>query len=762
MKKLAAHMMTPDGWTLVTDHFDAVSAIHEGSNFMIGNGYLGYRGTFAEARKADYAACVVTDTWDKADGKWEELSTVPNALFTMLYEEEQPLNPQLNSVSFTRYLNLKTAVSGRSVTFTTPQGHQIELKEEKFASAQNRHLVMMRYSFKAETAVSLKLLTGIDLDVWSLNGDHLKDHKMFKHADDYGVHAVTGQSKISIVVLEKVLHMPEGEARFYEDVQEVGRIMTLNLKPGETQVLEKAMLVVNGHDYDNPQEEAVSMASMLNRYADTLETHVALWEKRWQQYDIAIEGALDDQVALRFNIYHALIATPRHKPLPIGARGLSCQAYQGAAFWDQEMYNLPMYLYREPQIARQLLTYRYQTLDGARRKAQKHHYEGAFYAWISGKTGDELCPDFFFKDVLSGRDIRNHFNVWQIHISMDIAHAVRQYEHVTGDWDFIEKQGAEMVFEIARFIASRVDFKPRRNQYELIRVQGPDEYHENVDNNTFTNVMALEALNIAIHYWKTLSASTKDHLTQKLTLTEEDVTLWRDIAQRLYIPEPDDEGLIEQFDGYFRLESIVPARKVTERLINHEEYYGWPNGITVFTQCLKQADLIQLFSILPDRYSDEIMRKNYEYYEPRTLHFSSLSPSTYAIVAARLGKTEEAYALFRRSLTIDLLNTNEAVSGGTFIGGMHTAANGAAWMMVVMGFLGFRPTDQGFTLSPALPSAWQGLKTKVMVRNQTYSIHLNKDTVTIQNVSDNPESCIVQVFGQNVTVTASKKTIALT
>ena len=438
------------------------------------------------------------------------------------------------------------------------------------------------------------------------------------------------------------------------------------------------MIVTHSNNSANPYKKAEEIFKEIKDYDTLLTSHLKMWEELWNDVDVKITGNEVDQVGYRFNTYHAIIATPTHKPLPIGARGLSCQAYQGAAFWDQEIFNTPMFLYTKPEIAKSILTYRYQTIDGAKRKAKKHGYEGAFYAWISGKTGDELCPDFFFKDVITKRNIRNHFNLWQIHISPDIAYTVDKYYQVTKDIDFIEKYGAEMVFEIARFLASRVDYKPRRKRHEIIRVQGPDEYHENVDNNLFTNVQTKFALDIALKYLKNVDAKVISKLKVKLDLSDEEIELWKDISQRLYISKPNNEGLLEQFDGYFDLESIVPAKEITKRLIDPEEYYGWPNGIAVFTQVLKQADIIQLFHLHPERYSKEIIKNNFEYYEPRTLHFSSLSPSIHSIVASQIGNIEEGYRYFRKSLMIDLLNTNEAVSGGTFIGGMNTAVNAAA------------------------------------------------------------------------------------
>jgi kojibiose phosphorylase len=467
--------------------------------------------------------------------------------------------------------------------------------------------------------------------------------------------------------------------------------------------------------------------------------------------DVKIEGNPVDQVAVRFNLYHAIIATPQHKPLPIGARGLSCQAYQGAAFWDQEVFNLPMFLYTNPSVAKQILQYRYNTMAGAKEKAKKHGYEGAFYAWISGKTGKELCPDFFFKDVITNRDIRNHFNVWQIHISPDIAVTVNRYVEVTKDTGFLIQYGAEMVFEITRFLASRVDYKPRRNRYEIIRVQGPDEYHENVDNNAFTNYQVKATFDIALDYLSHIEAVHLNPILSKIKLTDEEVTLWKDIQNKLYLPKPNEAKIIEQFDGYLGLESIVPASDVTKRLIDSEEYYGWPNGITVFTQCLKQADTIQLLHLYPELFDSEVVEANYQYYEPRTLHFSSLSPSVYATVAARINNLEDAYRLFRKSLMIDLLNTNEAVSGGTFIGGMHTAANAAAWQMSVLGFAGFHFDQYHFSLNPHLPKTWQSITFNLHLGGKDIQFNITHDTITLTPISKT-ESVELIIGSQEVVI----------
>src|SRR6056297_995659 len=305
------------------------------------------------------------------------------------------------------------------------------------------------------------------------------------------------------------------------------------------------------------------------------------------------------QLALRFNLYHNIIATPAHSErLPIGARGLSCQAYQGAAFWDQEIFNLPMFLFTETETAKNILKYRYHTLNGARKGAKDLGYDGAFYAWISGKSGKELCPSFFFKDVISGRKIRNHFNDWQIHVSPDISYTIWKYYLATKDIDFVVDYGSEILFEVARFLHSRVHYNQYKDKYEIIRVLGPDEYHENVDNNAFTNYQTRFALEYALRIREELEEEDPEYLKsldERLGLDDEELQVWREIVDLLFLRDPrEKDGLIEQFDGFFEHEDITPEQ-LKERLKDPGEYWGWPNGIAVETQVSKQADVAQIF-----------------------------------------------------------------------------------------------------------------------------------------------------------------------
>ncbi|MCF7925532.1 MAG: glycoside hydrolase family 65 protein, partial [Candidatus Izimaplasma sp.] len=628
MIALSKTLFTTNGWDLVTQTYSQKQAITDGSNFMIGNGYLGYRGTFAEDKKDAYVGCVVTDSWDNADDKWEELATVPNALYLNFKYLDKAFSMTGDIIDYKRTLQLKTGITSRHV-LTKIKGVSFTIEEEKFASYANRNVVAMAYTLTANKEVTITVATGIDRDIWSINGNHFNRSETVVVNKDKGIVLTTKTYGDKLVVFEKTQGLDEPNKNTSEDE---GYLNTydVTLEADTPFTIHKYMIVTNSNDVSNPLQEAQSIYHQLTDYNKLKDAHIKAWEAIWYDMDVAIKGNQVDQVAVRFNLYHAIIATPVHKPLPIGARGLSCQAYQGAAFWDQEIFNLPMFLYTQPTIAKQLLIYRYHTLTGAKKKAKQLGFEGAYYAWISGKTGKELCPDFFFKDVITNRDIRNHFNDWQIHISPDIAYAINKYVTVTNDTQFLENYGAEMIFEITRFLVSRVVFKPRRNHYELLRVQGPDEYHENVDNNAFTNYQTKHTLEIALTLLETLREKQLNRIKQKIKLSKDEMTLWQDIDDKLYLPQPNLEGIIEQFDGYFNLESIVPAKDITKRLIHPQEYYGWPNGIAVFTQCLKQADVIQLLHMHPELFNETIVQTNFDYYEPRTLHFSSLSPSVYA------------------------------------------------------------------------------------------------------------------------------------
>jgi 1,2-alpha-glucosylglycerol phosphorylase len=757
--------MVADGWVVIDDHHDPEQVINVATSHLTGNGYLGYRGTLPEWRASATVGCTVSDTWDNADGKWSELCNVPNALFARLEHLGQPIAVDADQVLSDRDLlerRLDVRYGRQHRIYGTSTGPLHRLVDERFASMDQRHLLAQRQRVFATPGTRVTLTTGIDGEVWSLNGDHFAVVEPHVSEDALALRMTTTERGLPIAVAHAVgVHGGTVQAeRLEQHEREIYRALDLEVGADGLLVIEQVMAVYTGNDVEYPLVAALELArsGVADGYELLLARHALAWEARWERIDVRITGDPVTQAVLRYNLYHNVIATPMHADhLPVGARGLSCQAYQGAAFWDQEVFNLPMWLHTFPEVARNLLVYRHKTLDGARRKAAGLGYHGAFYAWISGDTGDELCPDFFFVDVLTGRPIRNHFNDWQMHISPDIAATIDGYLQATGDDSFLVDRGAEIVFEVARFLASFVHFRPADGRYHLLRLLGPDEYHENVDDNVFTLEQSRVALAEACHLWDHLADERPEalaRLRQELGLDEQERALWSDVLERLVEIAPDpDTLLLEQFTGYFALEDIAPD-ELRDRLQHPDEYWGWPNGIAVHTQVTKQPDVVQLFVNQPERYDRATVAANYDYYLTRTQHGSSLSRPMYALVAARLGRVAEAEQLFLRGATVDLLADSHPAPGGTFIGGMHIAACGATWQVAVLGFGGVHVRSDSVAVAPRLPEGWERLQFGLAVRGCWLEVDASNADVFLTAHPDNPTAMDVEVHGRQVTVPA--------
>lgn len=764
--KLTENVHTDTGWEIYERALDRDQIVTTGSNYMIGNGYLGFRGTPAEWNAEHYVACIVAGMWDTAaPGALTELCNVPNGLFVGVTAPQGRLSLfDGETHDYERRIDLKTGTFSRRTTWVLANGTRVTVREERFASSDNVHLLMMRFRLSVDGPVKLRLRTGIDGEVWSLGGEHFASYETW--ADD----ALIG---MDLQTVEQATRITVAEASRWDGCEPLGitldresrhlmRELEYELRKGDEIVLQKAVAIYHDNDVEDPSACAGrdAKAALTAGYEALHTAHCDRWEKTWSEIDIRIEGDDEAQALARFNLFHNIIHTPTHARLPVGARGLSSQVYQGAAFWDQETFNLPMFVYTRPKLARSILEYRHETLPGAKRKAARLGYRGAFYAWTSGATGDELFPDVFFKDVLTGREIRNHFNCWQIHISPDIVYAIWQYYEATGDDAFIAEHGAEIAFEVARFLVSRVHFKKDRNRFELIRLIGPDEYHENVDNNAYTMYLSKFALEKAVLMYEKLAAEGKsalERIVETIGLAESEVDDWREIANLIYLPQPAPQTrLIEQFDGYFEFEDIGPD-DLRKRLLHPEEYWGWPNGIAVRTQVLKQADVLQLFALI-DGFPRDVLRENYLYYERRTEHGSSLSPSVHAIIAARAGIADEAYRYFHEAATIDLYNKSRKVkSGGSFLGGIHTAACGGVWMMIVQGFAGFQVNGDAIEFDPALPDAWTSVSFRLHVRGNELAVRLDHSELSLTGQAGNPDRVIVRACASEQRVGAGEE-----
>jgi len=707
----------------------------QGNKLLIGNGYIGYRGTLEEFNKEQKTATIVSGLYDRVGDQWREPVNLPNGCFVQVIYKGEPLHALTSKVvSHTQSVDMYSALHSRETTFEAPDGNCITIRSRRFASLARHQLICMEYSISADHECVIDIRTGIDGDVWDINGPHLRGMDTCEKDGVVSVCAITHENAVPIVVSESAVcpveHMDETITKSFREFRQVNHQGTFKFY--------KFVSHVTGLDTPNPFDISYQLCQQAASigFDRLLNEHSALWSQRWESCDIQIVGDEEAQRALRFSMYHLLSIVPTHtEHASIPARGMSGQMYKGAIFWDTEIFMLPFFTHAFPDLARNLLLYRYHTLDGARRKAHEYGYRGAFYAWESQDTGDDACTLFNVTDVFTNRPMRTYFRDKQVHISADVVYAFWQYFLLTGDASIWRDGGAEVVFESARFFLSYVYFNPDKHRYEILDVTGPDEYHERVHNNAYTNRMVANTLEVCQKVADYLRQTSPDFFGElKATLGfESDLAFINDIIPDLYLPDSNPtDNLIPQFDNYCTLENL-PLKTLVERKLHPHEYFGGGNGLATTTQIIKQADVVLMMYLFGERYSLATKSTNWEYYEPRTEHGSSLSACSYSLIAAQLGKIDWAYKYFMKTATIDLEGKGKQYVGTLYIGGTHPAGNGGAWMSAVFGLCGIRCNDDTISINPHLPAHWEKVTTPFMLHGQKLKITLTHENIKVES-----------------------------
>ncbi|WP_018260649.1 glycoside hydrolase family 65 protein [Methylobacterium sp. WSM2598] len=463
--------------------------------------------------------------------------------------------------------------------------------------------------------------------------------------------------------------------------------------------------------------------------------HEAAWAERWRRSDVRVEGDEGAQAALRFAVFHLNGAVnPDDPQVSVAARALTGDDYRGHVFWDTEIFLLPFYTLTWPEAARTLLMYRFRTLDAARAKAARMGWRGALYAWESADTGAEVTPRQSVGPDRKILDIR--CGSQEQHISADVAYAVWQYWQATADEAFLREAGAEIILETARFWASRAEADPDGSRH-IRGVIGPDEYHEDVDDNAFTNIMArwtiergLDVAALLRERWP----ENWDGLSGRLALDAEELSQWSEVARTIATGYDPQTGLFEQFAGFSALEEIDLAA-YAGRSVPMDVVLGRER--TQRTQVIKQADVVALLALLPEVFSAREAEANFDHYEPRCGHGSSLSRAMHGLAAARLGRPETALHYFHQSAAIDLADTHVAISGG-----IHVAALGGVWLIAIFGIAGLSLRDDGPAFHPRLPASWRSLAFRLQWRGRSLLITIDRDArvfrATIESGSSMP------------------------
>ncbi|AFY34816.1 beta-phosphoglucomutase [Calothrix sp. PCC 7507] len=723
-------MIASTDWNVIETNFDPAQLHHKETVFTLSNGYLGTRGTFEEGYPRDSPATLIHGVYDDVAITHTELVNCPNWLPLVVTVAGDRFSMDSGEIlHYERRLDLRLGIVSRDIRWRSPQGHTLDLHFERFASLADQHVLAIRCQITSlDFAGDISIEVGFDEEVDNQGVKHWKTLNQGGVEQIIWLYHQTRRSEIKLGMAAKLVVEGDDAAAVRLENADVSPSLTTTCHcvPGKTVTVEKIVTVFTSRETEIPIAAALERLADEPSYATLLAAHITAWEQVWQDSDIIIEGDRQAQLSVRYNLFQLLAVTPRHDThVSIPPKTLSGFAYSGHIFWDTEIFILPFLTLTQPALARNLLTYRYHTLPGARRKAQEAGYQGAMFAWESANTGDEVTPRWVPDAKKEGELIRIWCGDIEVHITADVAYAVWHYWQYTNDDDWMRDYGAEIILDTAIFWESRVQWNQQRQCYDILDVIGPDENHDRVDNNAFTNLMVQWHLQSALALWDWLKQAypeTAAQLAQKINLTTESLHLWAEIQERLFINQDAETGLIEQFDGFFQLEDInfadyEPRHKSLQGLLGIEA--------TSQKQILKQPDVLMLLYLLRQRYDHKTLESNWEYYNQRTDHTygSSLGPAIHAILACDLNQPTQAYTHFLRSALVDLedvrLNAAE---------GIHGASAGGVWQAVVFGFGGIRMTEFGPVACPNLPPTWTRLKFRLQWHNQWYDFDLQPET----------------------------------
>ena len=662
----------------------------DGNRFLLGNGHLGYRGTLEEYGPNELTGLILAGVYDQFEDKWRENLALPNpfSFHTCVGEKEASVLTQ-EPIKHHVGLDIEDAVYQRESEF-----EGVILRSARFVSHDDDRLLGERYTVEATKDGDVSIAFGMEREIYEINGPHFQ-RKSYKRDDTcISFEGVTNEEKTLYVHAYFASETP------FSPLDETHFVLKKSLKAGESITIDVFAFV----DENKPSQHVV------RGFEEFLKSSMDAFHKKKRNAEIHLIGDDEADFELNYSIYHLLILGDETRSRSISARGISGQTYKGAIFWDTEIFLLPFFVLTNPAVARNLLRYRIQTLEGAKAKAKSLGYEGAYYAWESQDSGLEACRSDNVTDPVTGEIVETFFGTKQIHISADIVYAFDNYIKATGDASILYEGGFDVLLEVAKFFLSYA--KKENGFYRIDDVIGPDEYHERVNLEAFTSYMALYAIKTFIHYFDLYQNQRNEKTLQILDECRYAVTHW-------ILPKANEKGIIPQFDGYLDLED-VDVETVRSRLKNPQDYWGGKYGVATPTQIIKQADVVCLLALLNGSFDLDTKRKNYDYYKQRTEHGSSLSASMHALLSCELGYLDDAYMFFRQTSCIDIKGATKQFAGGVYIGGTHPAANAGAYLCVVYGFLGLQQIGGKITLHPRLPKQIKEVTFRFHVKGKKY------------------------------------------
>ena len=730
-----------DEWQIIEEGFDPHYNKISESVFSIGNGRMGQRANFEEAYSGDtlrgsYVAGVYYPDKTRV-GWWKngypeyfaKVLNAPNWIGIHVSIDNQKLDLAKCKVeNFRRVLDMRTGLLSRTFAATFADGKKIKVESKRFCSMAHGEIGAIRYAI-TPLNFSSKATLSIYADADVVNKDANYDEKfweeVYKEATE-GRAIVTAQTKKTFYHVTTGIHYvieTGGKKASFDRInvekreKYAGNVVQMDLHEGKETVIYKYAAILSSENH--PKGELAAdchkvLDEALEKGFDKLfEEHAKVWAHKWEECDITIEGDVAAQQGIRFNIFQLTQTyTGEDERLNIGPKGFTGEKYGGSTYWDTEAYCLPFYLSTaEQKVARNLLVYRYKHLQKAIENGEK----------LGFTNGAALYPMV----TMNGEESHNEWEITfeEIHRNGAIAYAIFDYIRYTGDEKYLTEYGLEVLIAISRFWAQRTNWSSHKNKYVILGVTGPNEYENNVNNNWYTNTIAVWTLNYtmeAIAFVKQDDQVRFEEITRKTNFKESDeVKKWKEITEKMYYPEDTKRGLFLQQDGFLDKELMkVTDLRPEDRTINQK--WSWDR---ILRSCfIKQADVLQGLYFFEERYDIATIRTNFDFYEPMTVHESSLSPCVHVILSSRLGYKQKAYEFYLRTARLDLDDYNNDTEDGC-----HITSMAGTWLSVTKGFGGMRVKDGKLSFNPFLPEQWKSYSFRLEFRGRVIKVKVSKD-----------------------------------
>jgi len=759
-----------DEWSIIEEGFNKENVKSSESLFSIGNGAMGQRANFEEQYSgATFQGSYIAGVYypDKTRVGWwkngypeyfAKVLNAPNWIGINVFVDEEPLdlNTCTNIGGFRRELNMKGGWYKRNFTATLPNTITVDVEVVRFLSLDIDEVGAIKYKITpVDRNASLRFVPYLDNGI--TNEDSNWDDKFWNvtkvssEGKQAFIEAHTMKTHFEICTFMECQLTANGNVvpvDVSEEIKElsVGHEYIHTAKQGEEVTFYKYGGYTVSRDHQ-PDELVKAAKKTLNSatsigFDKLLEKQISTWAKIWEMSDINIQGDVKAQQGIRFNIFHlnqTYLGTDSR--LNIGPKGFTGEKYGGSTYWDTEAYCIPFYMAtKDHLVARNLLQYRYNHLEKAIENARK----------LGFVNGAALYPMV----TMNGEECHNEWEITfeEIHRNGAIAFAIYNYYRFTGDYSYIPEMGLEVLIGISRFWGQRATFSEDKNKFVILGVTGPNEYENNVNNNWYTNYLAKWCMEYTLEQLQKVKEGYKEDYTRiigRTSLTETETDKWKEIAQNLHFPYSDELQIFLQQDGFLDKELItVEDLDVSQRPINQK--WSWDRILR--SPYIKQADTLQGFYLFEDNFSIEELERHFDFYEPFTVHESSLSPCVHSIQAAKLGRMEQAYQFYLRTSRLDLDDYNKEVEEG-----LHITSMAGTWMSIVEGFGGMRMKDDKLSFAPKIPKQWKSYSFKVNFRNRIIKVNVTEHQTSFEH--DGTAEMTIRVNDKRVLLNPSKETI---